>query len=220
MKDVIDFFVRYETTIYIILGIGALFPLRSLFFAFLEWKKAVFGLEKELAFNKVRAAGTILIIFSMLLISQFCVVSFIFPVLPSVDFLATPTLDLLNPPNTLSPEDLTAQPTREILPEGSFGCTAGKIVITSPAPGEMVSGKITIVGTINVENYGFYKYEYSKGDDIWVTIAAGDKIIINGDLGNWDVSQLVPGSYQLRLLVTDNVGNALPTCSIPVMVVE
>lgn len=220
MKDIIDFFVQYETTIYIIFGIAALFPLRSLFLAFLEWKKAVFGLEKEIAFNKVRAASTILIIFAMLMIGQFCVVSFIFPVLPSIDFLATPTIDLLNPPKTLSPQELTTQPTLETVPEGSFGCTAGKLVIASPRPGEMISGKTTIVGTINVENFGFYKYEYSKGDDIWVTIAAGDKIVVNGDLGNWDVSQLTPGSYQLRLLVTDNVGNALPTCSIPVMIVE
>lgn len=220
MKQIIEFFVRYETTIYIILGVGVIFPLRALLRALLEWRRSVFGLEKELSFNKVRAAGSILIILAMLMISQFCVVSFILPVLPSIEFLSTPTIDLLKPRQTLSPEELTAQPTKEVAPEGSFGCLPGKIMITSPAPSEMLSGKVTIVGTINVENFGFYKYEYSKGDDIWVTIAAGDKVIINDEFGNWDVSQLTPGTYQLRLLVTDNIGNALPTCSIPVIIVE
>lgn len=220
MNSVLDFFVRHETTIYIILGIGALFPLRSLIYAFLDWRRSVFGLEKELTANRMRAAGAVLIVLAMLMISQFCVVSFVIPVIPSIEFLATPTIDLNKPRNTLSPEELTAQPTVPVVPEGSFGCTAGKIVITSPAPDELLSGKVTIIGTINVENFGFYKYEYSKGDDIWVTIAAGDKIVANAELGNWDVSQLEPGSYQLRLLVTDNIGNAMPTCSIPVIIVE
>lgn len=220
MKEVIEFFVRYEKTIYIILGIGAIFPLRALLRAVLEWRRSVFGLEKELSSNKIRAAGSVLIILALLVISQFCVISFIFPVLPSIEFLATPTIDLLKPVNTLSPEEMTAQPTVEVAPEGSFGCTPGQIMITSPKPDELLSGKVTIVGTINVENFGFYKYEYSKGDDIWVTIAAGDKIIINAEFGVWDVSQLTPGTYQLRLLVTDNIGNALPTCSIPVIIVE
>ena len=37
--------------------------------------------------------------------------------------------------------------------------------------------------------------------------------------GTWDTSQLVPGDYLLRLVVTDNVNNLFPACVISVRVV-
>ena len=201
--------------IYLILGVAAIFALRGLIVGWVEWQRSLFGLEKEFAFNKIRGAGVVLILLVMVALSQFCFVSFVVPMMPSTALKPTPTVNLLVTPGA-GGEQMTAQPA--MAPEGSEGCVPGQLIITSPAPNEEIKGKITIKGTINVENFGFYKYEYSAGNDIWVTVAAGDKVIVDGELGNWDLTQLTPGDYQLRLLVTDNTGAALPPCSLPVKV--
>ena len=75
-------------------------------------------------------------------------------------------------------------------------------------------------GTVNVENIGFYKYEFAlMGSDTWTTIAAGNTIIKNDLLGGaWDTSALVPGDYELRLVVNDNENNPLPACMIQVTI--
>jgi hypothetical protein len=93
-------------------------------------------------------------------------------------------------------------------------------MLSSPKPGGDVQGKITLIGTVNVPNFGFFKYEYAQqGNETWATIAAGDKVVIEGELGVWNTAQLVPGDYQIRLLVTDNLGKLMPACTLPVRVI-
>jgi hypothetical protein len=214
------FLVQYEIYIYLFLVIGAVFAARSLWKAWREWHDAVFGLEKELSFQKVRVYGTLFILLSMIGLSQFCLVTFIVPFLPATTFRPTPTADLLQTPAaTLSASDLTAQIGSPTTPVGTTGCVAKQIMISFPTPGGEVQGKIELTGTVDVPNFGFYKYEYaSQGSEIWATIAAGNKIIRDGVLGVWETSQLVPGDYQIRLLVTDNLGKALPACIVPIRV--
>jgi hypothetical protein len=73
---------------------------------------------------------------------------------------------------------------------------------------------------VNISNFGFYKYEVApQGSDTWATISAGRAIVNNGSLGRWDTTALTPGDYQLRLVVTDNQGQALQACVVPVRVV-
>ena len=222
MDALFRFLVQYETLIYLILTVGAIFAARSLWKAWTEWRSSVFGLEKELSFQKVRVSGAVFILLIMIGLSQFCLVSFIVPFLPSTTFRPTPTADLLQTPAVAVAQG-TDQPatagTPSVLP-GTVDCTPGKIMFSSPKPGDEVKGKIILTGTVNVENFGFFKYEYaSPGSETWATIAAGDKIIIDGELGAWDTAQLVPGDYQIRLLVTDNLGKPMPACTIPVRVV-
>jgi hypothetical protein len=214
------FLVQYEVLVYLILTIGAVFTARSLWKGWSEWHAAVFGLEKELAFQKVRVSGALFILLSMIGLSQFCLVTFIVPFLPATTFRATPTADLLKTPSgTFSAQDLTAQNGTPAAPAGTIDCIPGEIMITTPQPGGLVQGKIILIGTVKVPNFGFYKYEYAtQGNDTWATIAAGDKPVVEGELGAWDTTQLVPGDYQLRLLVTDNLGKALPACILPVRV--
>jgi hypothetical protein len=215
------FLVQYEILIYLILAIGAVFVARSLWKAWAEWRSSVFGLEKELSFQKVRVSGAFFILLVMIGLSQFCLVTFIVPFLPATTFLLTPTADLLQTPvATLSADALTAQLSNPAAPAESVGCVPGQIMVSSPQSGGDVQGKIVISGTVDVPNFGFFKYEYTpQGNETWSTIAAGDKTIRDGELGAWDTSQLVPGDYQLRLLVTDNLGKALPPCIIPVHVI-
>jgi hypothetical protein len=214
------FFVQYETLIYLIVALAAIITARSLWLGWREWHSAVFGLEKELSFQKVRVYGSIFIILLMIGLSQFCLVTFIVPFLPATTFRPTPTADLLQTPAaTLSASDLTAQIKLPGTPVGSSGCVLGQIMISSPLPGSEVNGKIILTGTVDVPNFGFYKYEYAaQGSDTWATIAAGNTIITEGELGAWETSQLVPGDYQVRLLVTDNLGKPLPACIVPVRV--
>ena len=221
MDALFRFLVEYEFLIYLILGIGAVLVGSSLWWAWREWRTAVFGLEKELAFQKVRLSGAFFILFLMFSLTQFCLVTFVAPFLPSGIFRLTPTVTLLQTPSvTLSPAELTAQPTVVVPPPGSTDCVPGQIMISSPAPGSQVQGKIVISGTVDIQNFGFFKYEYSlAGNESWSTIAAGDQPIRGGELGVWDTSQLTPGDYQVRLLVTDNLGKALPACLIPVRII-
>ncbi|MBI3738523.1 MAG: hypothetical protein HY258_05700, partial [Chloroflexi bacterium] len=95
-----------------------------------------------------------------------------------------------------------------------------QLIISSPKPGTEVKGKIDIQGTVDIPNFGFYKYEVAPiSSDTWATIAAGTEIKINSTLGSWDTTALTPGDYQLRLVVTDNQGQSLPPCIIPIRVV-
>ena len=99
------------------------------------------------------------------------------------------------------------------------GCVPGEIIVTSPETGQEVSGTISLVGTVNVDNFGFYKYAVSsQGSDIWATISAGRQLVDEGEIGLWDTTTLTPGDYELRLEVTDNQGQAYPPCNVSVRV--
>jgi len=75
------------------------------------------------------------------------------------------------------------------------------------------------MGTVNIPNLGFYKYEVaSQGSDTWATISADRVVVTNGILGRWDTAALTPGDYQLRLVVTDNQGKSLSPCIVPIRV--
>ena len=223
MDALFRFLVQYEPLVYLILTIGAVFAARSLWKAWVEWHSAVFGLEKELSFQKVRVSGALFILLIMIGLSQFCLVSFIVPFLPATTFRSTPTADLLQTPGATPAQpaaDLTAQIGTPATPAGTSGCIPGQIMLSSPKPGGDVQGKIILKGTVNVPNFGFFKYEYApQGSETWATIAASDQTVTDGDLGVWDTSQLVPGDYQIRLLVTDNANKPMPACILPVRVI-
>jgi hypothetical protein len=127
---------------------------------------------------------------------------------------------LVTPVGTLSAEQLTQYAAAPAAANaGSTGCIPDELIITSPEPGDEISGTIEIKGTVNIENFGFYKYEVaSQGSDIWATISAGRETVINNTIGRWDTSALTPGDYQLRIVVTDNKGQPIPPCVIPVRI--
>jgi hypothetical protein len=220
--------VKYEGQIYIILGLLAFFALRKLWLAWVEWRKAVFGLEKELAFQKLRVSSSITILLTILTLSQFCLVTFVMPFLPSITFRSTATPNLLTTldnginPTPSSPPAATPAPDSLFVPGASSnGCIPGQIEITFPLPGQEVSSLINLTGTVNIPNFGFYKYEYTpQGTETWITIAAGRELKQAADLGPWDPSILTPGDYELRLVVVDTDGTIFPSCVVPVRVVE
>lgn len=222
MADFFTFLASYEALIYIVLAIGGMFSFRWALRSWREWRVAVFSLERE--FSARRLGRSILI--SVMLVVFFCIefsmATFVIPSLPADFFLATPTLDLISTPTgTLSPELMTQFATGPQNPAqpNAAGCTAGQIELLFPAPGEEIKGAIELTGTVNIPNFGFYKYEVApSGSDSWATIAAGRTVVIEGSLGRWDTSALTPGDYQLRLVVFDNQGAFLTPCIVPVQV--
>jgi hypothetical protein len=211
----------YEPLIYIVLAIGALFAFRRMWRSWREWRDSVYGLEREFALRRlVQASGLALLILA-LVFSEFFIATFIAPSLPASDIRVTPTLNLLvTPVGTLSPGS-TAMAVTQDVPSGMSGCVQDKIMITSPSPGEDVKGTISIMGTADVPNFGFYKYEVAPmGSENWATIAASRNPVKGEELGKWNTAAVTNGEYFLRLVITDNVGASLDPCVIAVRVLN
>lgn len=224
MEALFRFLVTYEGLIYILLALGGLVAVRWLIKSLNEWRQAIFGLER--AFARQRLVGSLVsvgLILSLAVI-QFVVTTFVASSLPYSTFEPTPTLDPLAGPGVAFPLDLAtgdAVPSPTMALASGQGCIPDQIAFTSPQPGQEVSMQVSLLGVINVPNFGFYKYEMAPaGMDNWATISAGRSVGENGELGLWDTSALIPGDYLLRLVVTDNEGQELPPCVISVRVKE
>ena len=223
MASILLFFNSYKILIYLFLVIGLIFSIRGLARARRELDESLYGLERETAHQHTRQAVAALTIIVLLIIAELVSTVFLATTLPALSLLITPTMNpLITPTNTI-PSELLA--TIEVLtPEPTptaqtSGCIPGQILITSPKPGEVVKGQVILVGTADIPNFGFYKYEFSPlGTDVWSTIQANREVKQDVELGLWDTSEVSPGDYYLRLVVIDNQGNALPPCIVPVRV--
>ena len=214
----------YEPLIYIALAIWGLFILRAMFRYWSEWRNSVYGLEREFALRRLVRSTAIGLLVLGFIFAEFFIATFIVPSLPALDALATSTLNILvTPANTLTSEEATqfalTPVVQEPVPSGMSGCIPDQIMIESPAPGERVTGTVTLNGTASIPNFGFYKYEVSSlGSNQWATISAGDVPVVQTRLGDWDTSTLANGDYFLQLVIIDNAGNTLEPCVIAVQV--
>ncbi len=224
MNSLLRFLSKYEILFYVISGLIILISARRTFVAWREWSGSIFGLEKEHSQRKYNQGLTVVVFSVLLMAGLFIVNTFITPTVPGIQQLPTPTIDMTQQPPTVTPA-----PTVEITAQGfiptitsyfSRGCIPDQLDWTDPRNGDTISGTVELKGTVNVENIGFYKYEFAlMGSDTWTTIAAGNTIIKNDLLGGaWDTSALVPGDYELRLVVNDNENNPLPACMIQVTI--
>ena len=215
----------YEPLIYISLAIFGLFAFRRMWGAWREWRDAVYTLEREYALwnlGRVTAIGFLVL---GLFFVEFYIATFIAPSLPASDLLTTPTLDLLASPQATLPTVDAAQAAIALatqpIQNGMSGCVADKIMITSPRSGAEVNAVVDLIGTANIPDFGFYKYEIAPaGTQQWATISA-DRIPKKAEsLGKWNTLSSGNGDYFLRLVITDNVGNSLEPCVIAVRVLN
>ena len=225
MEQGLQFFRTYELWIYIILGVLGLWQIRKFALAWEELRGSYFGMEREAAQARVNSAATMLVIFIIMAVVEFTIVTFVAPTIPGANPLSTPTLDLLATPTTTLPAptlDPNATPGNTPTPgevAAAEGCTPGQVNLISPKNGDRISGSTTIRGTADITNFGFYTLEIAfPGDTVWQPIQVGQKAIKNGELGLWDTTTLTPGAYMLELVVTDNVGKAVNPCAIQVTV--
>lgn len=225
MQTLLQFLSKYEVLFYFLLAIAVVVSLRKVLTSWKQWRIAVFGLEKETAQHAFNTGMTFLILCGFLALGLFIINTFVTPSIPGVQSVSTPTVDLTSQPTaTVDIQSIVTQTTTGLIPTlASFldkGCVPDQIEWTYPLDGDSISGTVTLEGTVNVTDLGYYKYEYSEyGSDKWTTIAAGDTKIVNQALGGtWDTSELTPGDYQLRLVVTDHQNNALPECTIKITI--
>jgi len=222
MGDVVRFLVNSEVWIYALLGLIGVIYLSKLISDWREKRSAIFGLEREGAQRRLVLSATVVVLLLLTAAAELFVVSFVAPSYPMTDLLPTPTLDLMTTPTaTLAPGVVAPLVVPTISADISSGCIPGSIDWTSPLPGEELSGVVDLAGTVDVLNLGFYKYEFSSpGQDNWKTIAGGNVKKVEESFGNWDTGRELPGDYLLRLVVTNNEGDALPPCIIPVKIMS
>ena len=156
-------------------------------------------------------------------VGEFYIATFITPFLPATDLKITPTLDMLATPQlTLvvandGQTPILTQPVQS----GMSGCVDGSNMISSPDPGDTLTGVVDVKGTANIPNFGFYKYEITPaGTQSWATIGANREPKIDDELGKFNTLSQSNGDYFLRLVITDNVGNALEPCVIAVRILN
>ena len=225
MKDLLQLLKEYEVWVYFLSAVIGLVNLRKLIFAYQEWRSSLFGIEREKAQQRFSTYLTLFLLVVLLAGLEVSLVSFVIPNYPAdTGVLPTATLDLSITPTAPPPVGTPGAPNQTQQPTVAIklteGCTTGAVEWSSPKNGDEIGGKVQLLGTVNIPNLGFYKYEYSQpGTDVWSTIAAGNKNIVNDLLGNWDTTLLVPGDYLLRLVVADNQNQLLPACIVSVRVV-
>ncbi len=96
---------------------------------------------------------------------------------------------------------------------GGYGPVVTTAIITSPQPGQVLSGETPIFGTVQftADQGKFYKVEVIGGGIAdWTTIGTTHtENIVNGQLENLYVPGLIAGSYRMRLVIVDNGGGFL-----------
>lgn len=229
MEEALSFFRTYEMWMYVILLLAGIIYIRRFILAWEELRRAAFGLERESAQSHLNQSAGMLVLLFIMAVAIFVIVSFVAPAFPASIPLQTPTMDLLASPSATLEEGTLPEPletptvdlpsltaTIEVVGEG---CIPGQIMLSDPVDGSQISGVIVILGTANVENFGFYKYEVARlGETVWQTIQAGRDLVENGELGQWDTRTMAPGDYMLRLVIVDNQGESLDPCVIRVNV--
>lgn len=225
MNELLRYLKDFEYLIYIIIGGFTVWHIRKFYLAWEELRAAAFGLEKESAQMRLNRSAALLVVLLFLGTAEFGLVSFIIPSIPNVDPLPTATLDLLaSPSTTIMAVDETEAPALQETPlQGTAviqaGCVPELLMITYPENNSTVSGIIEIEGTVNIPDFGFYKFEISsQNSDSWLTIQAGDSPKTDEMLGFWDTTQLEPGNYSLRLVVIDNQGVPEEPCAVDLFV--
>jgi hypothetical protein len=208
-----------EYLIYFVLGAFAVWNLRKFILAWEELRAAAFGLEKESAQQRLNRSAALLVALLFLASAEFGLVSFIIPALPEVEPIPTATLDLLATPTfpILSATETvpgilpgTPIPGTEIV---TSGCIPDQLIISYPENNSTVNDIVEVEGTVDIPDFGFYKFEISRGEtDNWLTIQAGDTPRMDEKLGFWDTTQLEPDNYYLRLVVIDNQGIQQEPC--------
>ena len=230
MEAALRFLRQFEISIYVLLGIGVLIYARRFSRAWQDVRSSLYGLERESAQQRINWSASVMVLLIMMGIAVFLLVVFVSPMMSVVGSIATPTID---PFSTLDAETL-AQPEGEGLLEPNLNaptplptvfidesnCVPDQVMITSPEPGEEIRGEVEIRGTANIPNFGFYKFEIShRNQAIWFTQQANRKIIQDDVLiESWDTSLFEPGDYVIQLIVTDNEGNSLPPCRVPIKI--
>lgn len=225
MAEVLRFFVQYEAVLYFVLGLGGIVYFYRFWLAWQEVSSATYSLEREASRERLNQAAVVLFVLLASAILIFIVVTFVSTTLPAQELLATPTLDLFAASQTGAavPSQEAVLATATALPTVGIdpaACVPEQINISEPVAGATLRGAVEVRGTVDVPNFGFYKFEYARAaEELWLTIQAGRNVVRDDILvESWDTSRLPAGDYVLQLVVMNNAGEELPPCRIPVRI--
>jgi hypothetical protein len=224
MERALLFIEENQTWIYFILLFGGLIYLRLSLIRADQFRKAMYGLERERSLSKLTQSGAMLVLTFALGVAVFVVANFVAPAyLANVHTAPEGEVDPLSTQEAEAgsgdalPQETMVIP--ETLPE--IGCPDPNVNLVVPQDGSTVSGVVEVRGTATHTAFGFYQFHYrlmSPGSS-WNVVAAGDEPIIDDELGIWDTTWLLAGEYYFRLVVTDTAGVPAPECVIQVRVV-
>lgn len=143
---------------------------------------------------------------------------------PTSTPLVAPTATLRDP-STANIEPIQVTPTRPPTMEVEpliEGCT-GSVLITEPLTGETLLGGVSLFGTADAVDFGYYKLEIIGPHtlDQWQFLSGSISAdsVNNGYLGGADLSTWETGIYQLRLTVIDAANSEVGICLIQVGVI-
>jgi hypothetical protein len=234
MTIIVKLIADYAVWLYLLLGLFAFFFLRAYLVARRERDNSIFALERESATGRMAQATmgflvTLILIGGVLYTSQTLVEEIPLPeatptatmiiVLPPT---ATPPPLLPTPTPTETPRPRPTPPPLEAPPpttEASLGvaanCPSPGVRISEPGTGAAVSGVIQIIGSADIPDFWYYKFEFrGNGFGDWTFIQRFDTSINGGILGVWDTRSVPSGDYEFRLVVVDKTGNYPEPCSL------
>jgi hypothetical protein len=129
------------------------------------------------------------------------------------------------PAETATPTPLHPTPTPTPVPSPTATpvllaeCPNPGARLTYPIINAVLKGPVQILGSAHVDNFGYYKFECRhEGISEWSFLQSFEEPVVDGLLGVWDTSTLLPGNYWFRLVVVKKDGNYIEPCQVPVIV--
>ena len=98
--------------------------------------------------------------------------------------------------------------------------TAPPVAVTSPLPGDLLRGTVTITGRVDDPNFQAAQLDFgyaSNPADTWFTLQTFSQPVQDSALATWDTLAITDGDYILRLRVTKTDGT-VQDVTIPVSV--
>jgi hypothetical protein len=237
MLTLLQFISRISTFIYVLCAIGIFFSFRGMVQARQALRIAVFGLEREEARETLRRSFSTILILFLLVGAVYIVKNILIPNMTGdldeptptplvfVTQQATPTeAKLLYPTITPTIPVAPADPSAGGMATPDLninGCGIIGANISSPVPGQTVSGQVPVEGEANTFIFYQYKFEVSGAatGGAWVVVGSFPTAVSNGILGTWDSTSFPPGDYVLRLVILGPEGQIVVSpCSVPIVI--
>jgi hypothetical protein len=227
--------------LYLFLVLVAFLFLRAYVVARRERENAIFTLERESATGRMMQATTGLVIAFVIIGGVFYVSQVLVAETPLPEVTPTPTVLVVLPPSptpppllptptmtptsTPRPQPTPVAPVETSTPEPTQpavsppACPNPGVRLSEPGDGAVVSGVIQLVGSANIPNFEYYKFEFrGNGFGDWTFIQRFNTPISGGILGAWDTRSVASGEYQFRLVVVDQTGNYPTPCVLRLVV--
>jgi hypothetical protein len=247
MAEFVRVIEQFAVILYAVCLAGVVWSIRSALAARRDRSDTLYALERETAAARFGRSLLSALAFVGLGAIVFFVAQFVAPALPAADApTATPSGPLVTltptvtpfptptPQNSPTPEPLSNAPSASVqpvapstpeataIPPAPASCPDPNVRISAPGDGAVLSGPFQVFGTVNIDNFSFYKFVLNGPATNFQDQTASDVYkspVVNNYLGTLEeplVAVLLqsPGAYRFRLVAVNNEGNEAPHCVI------